>query len=245
MNLIWRKSTMSIHIEAQKGQIAETVLLPGDPLRAKYIAETFLTEVEQYNRVRNMFGYTGLYKGERISVQGTGMGLPSMMIYAEELITEYNVQNLIRVGTAGGMQKDVKVRDVVLAQAATTDSSINRNTFGGQVDFAPIADFDLLKTAYDIGSEKGLSLKVGNVLSADRFYNAELDKVKLANYGILAVEMEAAGLYSLAAKHNRKALAILTISDHIFTGEETSSDERERTFTDMMIVALETGLKQK
>lgn len=245
MNLIWRKSNMSIHIEAQKGQIAETVLLPGDPLRAKYIAETFLTEVEQYNRVRNMFGYTGLYKGERISVQGTGMGLPSMMIYAEELITEYNVQNLIRVGTAGGMQKDVKVRDVVLAQAATTDSSINRNTFGGQVDFAPIADFDLLKTAYDIGTEKGLSLKVGNVLSADRFYNAELDKVKLANYGILAVEMEAAGLYSLAAKHNRKALAILTISDHIFTGEETSSDERERTFTDMMIVALETGLKQK
>ena len=236
---------MSIHIEAQKGQIAETVLLPGDPLRAKYIAETFLTEVEQYNRVRNMFGYTGLYKGERISVQGTGMGLPSMMIYAEELITEYNVQNLIRVGTAGGMQKDVKVRDVVLAQAATTDSSINRNTFGGQVDFAPIADFDLLKTAYDIGTEKGLSLKVGNVLSADRFYNAELDKVKLANYGILAVEMDAAGLYSLAAKHNRKALAILTISDHIFTGEETSSDERERTFTDMMIVALETGLKQK
>ena len=236
---------MSIHIEAQKGQIAETVLLPGDPLRAKYIAETFLTEVEQYNRVRNMFGYTGLYKGERISVQGTGMGLPSMMIYAEELITEYNVQNLIRVGTAGGMQKDVKVRDVVLAQAATTDSSINRNTFGGQVDFAPIADFDLLKTAYDIGTEKGLSLKVGNVLSADRFYNAELDKVKLANYGILAVEMEAAGLYSLAAKHNRKALAVLTISDHIFTGEETSSDERERTFTDMMIVALETGLKQK
>ncbi len=236
---------MSIHIEAQKGQIAETVLLPGDPLRAKYIAETFLTEVEQYNRVRNMFGYTGLYKGERISVQGTGMGLPSMMIYAEELITEYNVQNLIRVGTAGGMQKDVKVRDVVLAQAATTDSSINRNTFGGQVDFAPIADFDLLKTAYDIGTEKGLSLKVGNVLSADRFYNAELDKVKLANYGILAVEMEAAGLYSLAAKHNRKALAILTISDHIFTGEETSSDERERTFTDMMIVALEAGLKQK
>lgn len=236
---------MSIHIEAQKGQIAETVLLPGDPLRAKYIAETFLTEVEQYNRVRNMFGYTGLYKGERISVQGTGMGLPSMMIYAEELITEYNVQNLIRVGTAGGMQKDVKVRDVVLAQAATTDSSINRNTFGGQVDFAPIADFDLLKTAYDIGTEKGISLKVGNVLSADRFYNAELDKVKLANYGILAVEMEAAGLYSLAAKHNRKALAILTISDHIFTGEETSSDERERTFTDMMIVALETGLKQK
>lgn len=236
---------MSIHIEAQPGQIAETVLLPGDPLRAKYIAENFLTEVEQYNRVRNMLGYTGLYKGERVSVQGTGMGLPSIMIYAEELITSYNVQNLIRVGTAGGMQKDVHVRDVVLAQGATTDSSINKNTFGGQVDFAPIANFDLLKTAYEVGIEKGLSLKVGNVLSADRFYNAELDKVKLADYGILAVEMEAAGLYSIAAKHNRKALAILTISDHIFTGEETSSDERERTFTDMMIVALETALKQK
>ncbi|MGX7419281.1 purine-nucleoside phosphorylase [Carnobacterium gallinarum] len=236
---------MSIHIEAQVGQIAETVLLPGDPLRAKYIAETFLTDVQQYNRVRNMLGYTGLYKGERISVQGTGMGLPSMMIYAEELITQYDVKNLIRVGTAGGMQKDVKVRDVVLAQGATTDSSINQNTFGGQVDFAPIANFDLLKTAYEVGTKSGLSLKVGNVLSSDRFYNTEMDKVKLAEYGILAVEMEAAGLYSVAAKHNRKALAILTISDHIFTGEETTSDERERTFDDMMIVALETALTQK
>ncbi|KRN54340.1 purine-nucleoside phosphorylase [Carnobacterium divergens] len=236
---------MSIHIEASQGQIAETVLLPGDPLRAKYIAETFLTDVEQYNRVRNMFGYTGLYKGERISVQGTGMGIPSMMIYADELMNSYNVQNLIRVGTAGGMQADVKVRDIVLGQGATTDSFINRQAFDGKVDFAPLANFDLLKTAYDISTEKGLSVKVGNILSADRFYNAELDKVKLADYGILAVEMEAAGLYTLAAKYNRKALAILTISDHIFTGEETSSDERERTFSDMMIVALETALRQK
>lgn len=236
---------MSVHIEAKAGQIAETILLPGDPLRAKYIAETFLTEVEQYNRVRNMFGYTGLYKGERISVQGTGMGLPSMMIYAEELITSYNVQNFMRVGTAGGMKMDVKVRDVVLAQGATTDSSINRHTFHNQVDFAPLANFDLLKTAYEVGIEKGMNMKVGNVLSADRFYNEELDKKKLADYGVLAVEMEAAGLYTLAAKYNRKALAILTISDHLVTGEETSSDERERTFDDMMIVALETALKMK
>lgn len=234
---------MSVHIEATEGQIAETVLLPGDPLRAKYIAETFLTDVEQYNRVRNMFGYTGTYKGRRVSVQGTGMGIPSMMIYAEELITGYNVKNLIRVGTAGGMQKDVKVRDVILAQGATTDSAVVKNTFDDQVQFAPIADFDLLRTAYEIATEQGMKVKVGNILSADRFYNAELDKKKLADYGVLATEMEAAGLYTLAAKYNRRALAILTISDHLITGEETSSDEREKTFNDMMIVALETALK--
>ncbi|SDQ07243.1 purine-nucleoside phosphorylase [Carnobacterium viridans] len=234
---------MSVHIEAKEGQIAETVLLPGDPLRAKYIAETFLTDVEQYNRVRNMFGYTGTYKGHRVSVQGTGMGIPSMMIYAEELITGYNVKNLIRVGTAGGMQKDVKVRDVILAQGATTDSAVVKNTFNDQVQFAPIADFDLLRTAYSIAVEQGMDVKVGNILSADRFYNEELDKKKLADYGVLATEMEAAGLYTLAAKYNRRALAILTISDHLITGEETSSDERETTFNDMMIVALETALK--
>lgn len=234
---------MSVHIEAKEGQIAETVLLPGDPLRAKYIADTFLTDVEQYNRVRNMFGYTGTYKGQRVSVQGTGMGIPSMMIYAEELITGYNVKNLIRVGTAGGMQKDVKVRDVILAQGATTDSAVVMNTFNGQVQFAPIADFELLKTAYDSALEQGMKVKVGNILSADRFYNEELDKKKLADYGVLATEMEAAGLYTLAAKYNRRALAILTISDHLITGEETTSDERETTFNDMMVVALETALK--
>ncbi|WP_414838413.1 purine-nucleoside phosphorylase [Carnobacterium sp. TMP28] len=234
---------MSIHIDATEDQIAETILLPGDPLRAKYIAETFLTDVEQYNSVRNMFGYTGTYKGVRISVQGTGMGLPSMMIYAEELITKYNVQNLMRVGTAGGMKHSIKVRDVVLAQGATTDSGINRQTFHNQVDFAPLANFELLKTAYDIGMEKGMSMKVGNVLSADRFYNEELDKKKLADYGVLAVEMEAAGLYTLAAKYDRKALTILTISDHLITGEETTSKERETTFNDMMILALETAVK--
>ncbi|WP_028273107.1 purine-nucleoside phosphorylase [Atopococcus tabaci] len=236
---------MSTHIGAEKGAIAETVLLPGDPLRAKYIAETFLEDVQQYNTVRNAFGYTGTYKGERVSVQGTGMGIPSMMIYAEELITEYGVQNLMRVGSAGGMKEDIKVRDVILAQGATTDSNINRQEFNNQVDFASLADFELLKTAYEIGQEKGMNVRVGNVLSADRFYNPTLDKKKLADYGVLATEMEAAGLYTVAAKHNRKALAILTISDHIITGEETTAEERERTFDDMMIIALETALTLK
>lgn len=234
---------MSTHIEAKSGEIAETVLLPGDPLRAKYIAETFLENVVQYNSVRNAFGYTGTYKGEKISVQGTGMGIPSIMIYVEELIQEYGVEKLMRVGSAGGMKEEVEIRDVVLAQAATTDSSINRQAFNNQVDFAPIADFELLNKAYHIGNENGMSIRVGNVLSADRFYNAELDKKKLADYGVLAVEMEAAGLYTLAAKYNKKALALLTISDHLITGEETTSKERERTFDDMMIIALETALK--
>ena len=236
---------MSVHIEAKKGEIAKTVLLPGDPLRAKYITETFLEDVKQYNSVRNMFGYTGTYKGVPVSVQGTGMGLPSMMIYAEELISEYGVENLIRVGSAGGMKEEVKIRDVVLAQGATTDSGVNRQTFNNQVDFAPLADFSLLKKAYEVGVEQKMEVKVGNVLSADRFYNEELDKKKLARYGVMAVEMEAAGLYTLAAKHNKRALAILTISDHLLTGEETTSQERERTFDDMMVIALETAIEFK
>lgn len=233
---------MTIHIDAKKGDIAETILLPGDPLRAKYIAETYLEDVVQYNAVRNIFGYTGTYKGQRISVQGSGMGIPSMLIYAEELITEFGVKNLMRVGSAGGMKKDIKVRDVVLAQSATTDSYINRQTFNNQVDFTPIADFDLLKKAYEIGSKRDLDIRVGNVLSADRFYNQELDIKKLADYGVLAVEMETAGLYSVAAKHNVRALSLLTISDHLLTGEETSSQERQTSFHDMMEIALETAL---
>ena len=233
---------MSTHIAAKPGQIAETVLLPGDPLRAKYIAETYLENVEQYNSVRNMFGYTGTYKGKRVSVQGTGMGLPSIMIYANELITEYNVQNLIRVGSAGAIQKDIHVRDIVIAQGATTDSSVVSNTFNGQVNFAPICSCELMHNAYLVAKERNLSVHVGNVLSSDRFYNEELNKQKLADYGVLAVEMEAAGLYLLAAKYNRKALALLTISDHILTGEETTAEERETTFDDMMLVALESIL---
>lgn len=234
---------MSTHISAKLGEIAETVLLPGDPLRAKYIAETYLEDVVQYNSVRNMFGYTGTYKGKRVSVQGTGMGLPSIMIYAHELITEYGVKNLIRVGSAGSMQMDVHVRDIVLAQGATSDSSVVSNIFNNQVNFAPLASFNLLYDAYNTAKERGLDVHVGNVLSSDRFYNQELDKKKLADYGVLAVEMEATGLYMLAAQHHVNALAILTISDHILTGEETTSEERERTFDDMMLVALDSVLK--
>jgi purine-nucleoside phosphorylase len=234
---------MSTHIGANKGDIAKIVLLPGDPLRAKYIAETFLEDVKQYNTVRNAFGYTGTYKGVEISVQGTGMGVPSISIYVEELINDFDCEILIRVGSAGGMQKDVHVRDVVLAQGATTDSYINRQTFNNQVDFAPLADFSLLKTAYEKAMENEYDVKVGNVLTADRFYNPELDKKKLADYGVLATEMEAAALYTVAAKYQRKALAILTISDHIITGEETTAQERERTFDDMVVVALETALE--
>ena len=231
---------MSVHINATKGQIAEVVLMPGDPLRAKYIAEHYLTDVEQYNSVRNMFGYTGLYKGQRVSVQGSGMGIPSMMIYANELYTEFGVEKIIRIGSAGSIQPDVNVRDIVLAQGATTDSSIITNIFQGQVNFAPLASFDLLDKAYHLAKERGATVHVGNILSSDRFYNAELNKQKLQEYGVLAIEMEAAGLYSLAAQHKKQALAIVTISDHILTGEETTAEEREKTFNEMMEIALET-----
>ena len=231
---------MSVHINATKGQIAEVVLMPGDPLRAKYIAEHYLTDVEQYNSVRNMFGYTGLYKGKRVSVQGSGMGIPSMMIYANELYTEFGVEKIIRIGSAGSIQTDVNVRDIVLAQGATTDSSIITNIFQGQVNFAPLASFELLDKAYHLAKERGATVHVGNILSSDRFYNAELNKQKLQEYGVLDIEMEAAGLYALAAQHKKQALAIVTISDHILTGEETTAEEREKTFNEMMEIALET-----
>ncbi|WP_336990437.1 purine-nucleoside phosphorylase [Bacillus infantis] len=233
---------MSVHIGAEENQIAETVLLPGDPLRAKYIAETFLEDAECYNEVRNMFGYTGTYKGKRISVQGTGMGVPSISIYINELMNSYNVQNLVRVGTCGAIQKDVKVRDVILAMSASTDSQMNRLNFGG-VDYAPTADFDLLKRAYDAGEKKGLNLKVGNVFTADMFYNDNSELEKWAKYQILAIEMETAALYTLAAKFDRKALSVLTVSDHILTGEETTSQERQTTFNEMIEVALEAAIK--
>jgi purine-nucleoside phosphorylase len=233
---------MSVHIGAKENEIAETVLLPGDPLRAKYIAEKFLENAICYNEVRNMFGYTGTYKGHEISVQGTGMGVPSISIYINELMTSYNVQNLIRVGTCGAIQKDVKVRDVILAMSASTDSQMNRLTFGG-VDFAPTANFELLKKAYDRGVEKGLSLKVGNVFTADMFYNDNSELEKWAKYQILAIEMESAALYTLAAKLDRKALSVLTVSDHILTGEETTAEERQTTFNDMIEVALEAAIK--
>ena len=174
---------MSIHINAKKGEIADTILLPGDPLRAKYIAETFLEDVVQYNEVRNMFGYTGTYKGKRISVQGTGMGVPSISIYVTELMNEYDVQKLIRVGTCGAIQKDVKVRDVILAQSASSDSSMNKVLLD-DISFAPTADFDLLYKAYNAGKEAGLNLKVGNVFTADLFYNENAQNEKWADYGV-------------------------------------------------------------
>ena len=234
---------MSVHIGAKEHEIAETVLLPGDPLRAKYIAETFFEDVFCYNEVRGMLGFTGTYKGERISVQGTGMGVPSISIYINELMSSYGVQQLIRVGTCGAIQKDVKVRDVILAMSASTDSQMNRLTFGG-VDYAPTANFELLKKAYDTGVEKGLNLRVGSVFTADMFYNDNSELEKWAKYGILGIEMESAALYTLAAKYGRKALSVLTVSDHIITGEETTSEERQTTFNDMIVVALDAAIKK-
>ncbi|HJH10313.1 MAG TPA: purine-nucleoside phosphorylase [Metalysinibacillus jejuensis] len=234
---------MSVHIKAQKGEIADTILLPGDPLRAKYIAETFLEDVVQYNDVRNMFGYTGTYKGKRISVQGTGMGVPSISIYVTELMAEYDVQKLIRVGTCGAIQKDVKVRDVIIAQSASTDSNMNNIIFNG-INFAPTADFDLLHKAYMASKEAGLNVRVGNVFTADMFYSEENQNEKLARYGVLGVEMEAAALYTIAAKYNRQALAVLTVSDHILTGEITTPEERQTTFNDMIVVALEAAIQE-
>ena len=235
---------MSIHIAAKQGEIADIVLLPGDPLRAKYIAETFLEDVTQYNTVRNMFGYTGTYKGKRVSVQGSGMGVPSISIYVNELINDYGVQKLIRVGTCGAIQKDVKVRDVIIAQASSTDSAINRVAFGGTIDYAPTADFDLLLKAYNAAQAAGLSVRVGNIFTADQFYSAENQNEKLAEYGVLAVEMETSALYTLASKFGRQALTVLTVSDHILTGEETSSEERQTTFNDMMVIALEAAIQE-
>ncbi|WP_047979652.1 purine-nucleoside phosphorylase [Ornithinibacillus contaminans] len=235
---------MSVHIGAKQGEIADKILLPGDPLRAKYIAETFLENVTQYNQVRGMYGFTGTYKGERISVQGTGMGVPSISIYVNELIQSYDVQKLIRVGTCGAIQKDVKVRDVILAQGSTTDSQVNRMIFNG-IDYAPLADFELLRTAYEVGTAKGMNLRVGNVFTSDTFYRenaAEINEL-LARYNVLAIEMETTALYTLAAKSNRQALSVLTVSDHIITGEETTAEERQTTFNEMMEIALETAIK--
>lgn len=230
---------MSVHIEAKPGEIAETILLPGDPLRAQYIAETFLEDAVCYNQVRGMLGYTGTYKGRRVSVQGTGMGMPSAAIYIQELINDYGVKNLVRVGTCGAIQPDVKVRDVIIAQAAATNSAIIRNRFPGY-DFPQIGDFELILKAYEAGKKKGLQLRVGNVLSSDMFYSEEKEMTAaLGRHGVLAIEMETAVLYYLASKFGVKGLSLLTVSDHIITGEETTSMERQTTFGDMIEVALD------
>jgi purine-nucleoside phosphorylase len=233
---------MSIHIGAKDGEIAEAVLLPGDPLRAKFVADNFLKDAVQYSGVRNALGFTGTYKGKRVSVHGTGMGIPSISIYANELFKDYGVKRAIRIGTAGSLNKNVQLRDLVLAISACTDSGANNIRFGGR-NYAPAASFSLLKTAWEIAVSKGWQPKVGPVVSSDMFYTEDPEEWKLwAKFGCLALEMECAELYTLAAKYGREALCILTISDSMITGETTTAEERQNTFTRMMETALETAV---
>lgn len=228
----------ALHIEASTDQIAPFVLLPGDPLRAKHIAETFFENPHCYNQIRNMFGFTGNWQGRRVSVQGTGMGIPSMSIYVNELIRFYNAEILIRVGTCGSIHPDLKCGDIILAQGGCSDGAINNHTFSG-MNFAPIADFDLLRTAARKAEELKVRFKTGNVLSSDVFYNDNKDFYRIwADHNVLGIEMETAGLYTLAAKHNVRALSILTVSDNILTGELSTPTERQTSFTTMVHLAL-------
>ncbi|MEV0285726.1 MULTISPECIES: purine-nucleoside phosphorylase [unclassified Kribbella] len=234
---------MSIHIAAKKGQIAPRVLFPGDPLRAKWIAETYLSDVICYTEIRNMFGFTGTYKGQPISVQGSGMGQASASIYAHELFAEYDVQTLIRVGTCGALTEAVRVRDVIVAMSASTDSQMNRLRFHG-IDYAPTADYQLLRAAVDAAEAGGLNVHVGQVFSGDLFYNDRPELVsQTAAYGVLGIEMEAAALYTLAAKFGRRALGIMTVSDHLITKEETTAEERQTTFSEMITIALDAAIE--
>ena len=231
---------MSVHIGAKNGDIAETVLLPGDPLRAKWIAETFLEDPVCYNKVRGMLGFTGYYKGKRVSVQGTGMGIPSILIYCNELIREFGVKNMIRVGSAGSYQPDVRLRDIVIAMAASSTSGTNNKLFIHS-NFAPIANYDLFMKVVYYANKNNIPIKAGNVLSSDEFYEENKDSYKKwSEYGILCVDMESSGLYTVAAKQNVKALTILTISDSLITGDTLSSEERENSFHTMIELALST-----
>lgn len=230
------------HIAAEKGDFAEAILLPGDPLRAKYIAETFFSDARQVTAVRNMLGFTGTYAGMPVSVMGTGMGIPSASIYVTELINEFGVKRLVRVGSCGGISKEVAVRDVIVGIGASTDSRVNRARYAGW-DYSATADFELARTAVMAAQEAGVPVRVGNVHSADLFYNPVGDAFDvMEGMGVLAVEMEAAGIYGAAAEKGARALTILTVSDHVRTGESTTSDERERSFDDMVKIALE-GLR--
>ena len=230
---------MSIHIGAKQGQIAPTVLLPGDPLRAKHIAETMLEDVFCYNEVRGMLGYTGRYGDKSVSVMGTGMGIPTLSIYVHELVTEYHVKTLIRVGTCGALQPHLKVGDIVLPMAASTNSHINKLRFGG-MDFAPTASFHLLLKAYEAAKERGIRVHVGGIFSSDTFYGDDPEWwKKWAAYGALVAEMETAGLYTLAAKFKVCALSVLTVSDSLVTGESSTAEQRERGFPQMAQIALE------
>lgn len=231
---------MSLHIAAKKGDIAEKILLPGDPKRAKYMAETFLDNPKEYTNIRNILGFTGTYKGTRVSIQGTGMGMPSMAIYVHELICDYKVQKLIRVGTCGALQKNINVRNIVMAMATTTDTSMVRTPFSPLMNFSPIANFTLLEKAVNVARKLKIPFHVGNVLSQDNLYDDDLDLKKLASYGILSAEMESAALYLLAAKYKVDALAIFTVSNHLLTGAEISAEERELSLADMAKIALDT-----
>jgi len=234
---------MSTHIGAKPGDIAPRVLMPGDPLRAKWIAETYLDGATCYSTVRNMFGFTGRYQGVEVSIQGSGMGMPSASIYSHELFAEYDVTTLIRVGSCGAITEELQIRDVIAASAACTDSAMNRLRFDGLIDYAPVADFGLLRTAVDAATARNIPMRVGSVLAADAFYTDRPDLFdKLARYGVLAVEMESAALYTIAARFKARALTILTVSDHILTGAHTSAEERQQTFAHMVEVALDTAI---
>ncbi|MEP4545544.1 MAG: purine-nucleoside phosphorylase [Saccharospirillum sp.] len=230
------------HINAKPGDFAETLLMPGDPLRAQYIAETFLDDARRVADVRNMYGYTGTYKGKAISIMGSGMGVPSMSIYAKELITDYGVKNIIRVGTCGGVAADIKLRDVIIAMGASTDSGVNRLRLRGY-DFAALADFGLMEKAVAAARAASIPVRVGNVFTSDLFYSPDSELMPaLEKMNILAVDMEAAGLYGVAAEYGAKALTVMTVSDHIIRGEATSAEERQTTFNDMIKLTLEATL---
>ena len=229
------------HNNANKGDIAKTVLMPGDPLRAKFIAETYLEDAVLYNTVRNMYGYTGFYNGVRVSVQGSGMGMPSIGIYSYELFHEYDVDRIIRVGTSGGVSDDVKLRDVVIAQAACTNSAY-ANQYDLYGTFAPIADYEMLEASVNAARELGVNVRVGNVLSSDIFYYSKESPLPMwGKMGVLATEMEAAALYMNAAEAGKKALCITTVSDCPLRGESTTSEERQNSFLQMMEIALKTA----
>lgn len=233
---------MSTHINAPEGAVAPNVLLPGDPLRAKFIAENFLENPKLYNEVRGMYGFTGTYKGVPVSVQGTGMGQPSISIYATELFKFYNVRNAIRVGTCGAVSESIRLRDTIIVNSACSDSSLLSQRFGN-MHFAPTADFALVRAADKIAYEMGIRYQVGSVASSDFFYDKNDNWRKWAEYGVLGIEMESAELFTLAAEYKRRAMAIMTVSDHILLGGATTAEERQSTFTDMMKVALETILE--
>jgi purine-nucleoside phosphorylase len=233
---------VSTHLGASPGDIAPTVLMPGDPLRAKWIAETFLEDARCYTEVRGMLGFTGTWHGRPVSVQGSGMGQPSMAIYVHELFTSYDVQSVVRVGSCGALAESLAIRDIVIASGACTNSGVNRITFEG-LDYAPVADFGLLRAAVEAAEQRGTDVHVGLLFATDSFYNERPELVtRMADYGVLAVDMESSALYTLAAKHGRRALTICTVSDHIVTGEETFASELELNFGELVVIAMGVAL---